>query len=150
MNPSSGQASDLRPQDWKLAIRNNKLGDLNDHTFSLESRGYLFFETLNLQTKTWLASPPVEANTNLCLEFWFAGKLSDSTSTANLIIKRQFNNGTMGEEWRLELGKGETSDTFWRPAMVPLSSLDSRSIIFIEGNSNGGGFAIDDVKVATD
>ena len=147
MNPSSGQASDLRPQDWKLANRNAKLGDFNDHTFNLESRGYLFFETLNLQTKTWLASPPVEANTNLCLEFWFAGKLSDSTSTANLIVKRQFSNGTMGEEWRLELNQGDDSDTFWRPAMVPLASLDSRSIIFIEGNSNGGGFAIDDVKV---
>ena len=149
LNPSSGQATDLRPQDWKLANRNNKLSELSDHTFNLESRGYIYFETLNLQTKTWLASPPVEANTSLCLEFWFAGKLSDSTSTANLIVKRQFSNGTMGGEWRLELGQGVDTDTVWRSAMLPLSALDSKSIIFLEGNSNGGGFAIDDVKVTT-
>ena len=144
MNP--GQNSDLLPQDWRLSDRNHKLASIVDHTYNLESRGYVYFETNNIQTKTWLISPTIDSNVNLCLQFWFA---PSSKSASNLLVKRQFENGTMSEVWRQEIvSKGQDNNRDqWEPAQVPLPALTSESHVFIEGNSDSGGFAIDDIKV---
>ena len=142
MNPGSALASDLRLQDWRIADRNTNLNNMLDHTFNLESRGYAYFNTINIQTKTWLVSPLVDSNEELCLQFWYKST-GQSSSSSNLIVRRQFSNGTMGEMVTLST----ITDT-WSPAMVPVLSLPSQSKIVIEGNSGNGGVAIDDMKVS--
>ena len=109
----------------------------------------MYFETTNIQTKTWLASPVIAADTDLCLQFWFAAK---STSASNLIVRRQFSNGTMGELWRVEISGGNvgghsSANAQWTPAQVPLMSMESETRVFLEGNSDNGGFAVDDILV---
>ena len=61
VNPSSGASADLRAQDWRLADKEDNFGNINDHTFNLETSGYVYFTTVNIQTKTWLASPRLES-----------------------------------------------------------------------------------------
>ena len=138
VNPSSGASADLRAQDWRLADKKENFGNIKDHTFNLETSGYAYFTTVNIQTKTWLASPRLEAEQVFCLQFWYAGR---STGSANLVVKRQFNNGTVGQLWQ----GGVSSD--WNPVQVNLPSLDTQSVVIIEGNSDNGGFAVDDIKV---
>ena len=55
INP--GSALDLRPQDWKLADRTQNFGNIRDHTFKLDASGYVYFDTINIQTKSWLIPP---------------------------------------------------------------------------------------------
>ena len=146
INP--GGTLDLRPQDWKLADRNQNFGTIRDHTFKLDTNGYLYFDTLNIPTKTWLISPRLPANVSLCLQFYFA---TTSSLTSDLQIRRQFSNGTMGALWGvkysdLELPVGSTM-TPWLPAQVFISALSSDSAIVFEGNANDGGFALDDITV---
>ena len=144
MNPGSGQAADIRPQDWRIAAdRNNNINIVNDRTFNLEGRGFVYFTTINIQTKTWLRSPRIRAEEKLCLQFWFTAASRQSDASTNLIVRREFNNGTMGE-----LLKIDKIQTRWTPAMVPIDSLSSESHIVIEGNSGNGGVAVDDVKVS--
>ena len=138
VNPSSGASAELRAQDWRLADKKDNFGNIKDHTFNLETSGYAYFATVNIQTKTWLASPRLEADQVFCLQFWYAGR---STESANLVVKRQFNNGTVGQLWQ----GGVTSN--WSPVQVNLPSLDTQSVVIIEGNSDNGGFAVDDLKV---
>ena len=148
VNPGSALPADLRLQDWKLAARGQSFGSFRDHTFGLESSGYAYFDTINIPTKTWLISPPLAADeTSYCLQFSFAAA---ATAGASLSVKRQYNNGTMGELWRvdfsqLELGLGEAV-AGWRAAQVALPSLPSPSAVVLEGNANNGGFALDDVR----
>ena len=148
INPGSALASDLRPQDWKLADRNHNFGSFRDHTFNLDNSGYVYFDTINIQTKTWLISPTINTNQSFCLQFWFAAAASQ---TSNLEVKRQYNNGTMGELWRIEFADLElptgSAVSDWLPAQVMLPGLDSQSAIVLEGNSNNGGFALDDIQL---
>jgi len=146
INP--GSALDLRPQDWKLADRIQKFGSFRDHTFKLDTGGYAYFDTINIQTKTWLISPRLAPDQPLCLQFYFATAASD---TSNLQLRRQFANGTMGELWGvqfsdLELPEGTTVST-WLPAQVYIPALASDSALVFEGNSNDGGFALDDITL---
>eukprot|EP00090_Calanus_glacialis_P000211 TRINITY_DN10140_c0_g1_i3.p1 TRINITY_DN10140_c0_g1~~TRINITY_DN10140_c0_g1_i3.p1 ORF type:complete len:904 (-),score=218.90 TRINITY_DN10140_c0_g1_i3:76-2388(-) len=148
INPGSALASDLRPQDWKLADRNHNFGSFRDHTFNLDNSGYVYFDTINIQTKTWLISPTITTNQSFCFQFWFAAAASQ---TSNLEVKRQYNNGTMGELWRIEFADLElptgSAVSNWLPAQVMLPGLESQSAIVLEGNSNNGGFALDDVRL---
>ena len=146
INP--GSAMELRPQDWKLSDRNQNFGSFRDHTFNLDTNGYVYFDTINIQTKTWLISPPLGPNTSLCLEFFYTTTESDSS---NLQVKRQFANGTMGPLWGvqfsdLELPQGSTVST-WLHAQVLIPALDSNSAIVFEGNSNDAGYALDDITL---
>jgi len=143
LNPGDTTPSGLRHQDWKLADRSHKLGSLQDHTFRLENRGYVFFDTSSIQTQTWLASPVIEANSLLCLQFWFAAK---TRSASNLIVRRQYN-GTMKEIWRIEIPSSDHAH--WSSAQVPLETINTRSQVFFEGNSDSGGFAVDDIKFSS-
>ena len=144
-----GNSLDLRPQDWKPAGRNQKLDGLRDRTFGLDTGGYVFFDTINIQTKTWLMSPAVPANSALCLQFYFAAAASNS---ANLQIKRQFGNGTMGDLFwgvkasELEVAEG-TAFSAWLPAQLFIPPIPSVSRVVFEGNSADGGFALDDIVV---
>ena len=140
VNPSSGALADLRAQDWRLADNKDNFGNIKDHTFNLESSGYVYFDTINIQTKTWLASPTLQSEASFCLQFWFAEK---SQGSAKLVVKRQFN-GTEGKLWETE---GGTSRGRWTPVQVSLPSLPTQSVVIIEGYSGNGGFAIDDIKV---
>ena len=125
VNPSSGASADLRAQDWRLADSGNNVGSIRDHTFNLETSGYVYFETISIQTKTWLASPRLQSDTSFCLQFWYAGK---SSGTAQLVVKRQFNNGTVGELWETQ-----TDTASWSPVQVGLTALSTESVIIIEG-----------------
>ena len=146
INP--GSTLELRAQDWKLADRNQNFGSFRDHTFNLDTNGYIYFDTLNIQTKTWLISPTLAANTSLCLEFYYTTTVSDSS---NLQVKRQFANGTMGPLWGvqysdLDLPQGSTVSS-WLHAQVYIPALSSDSAIVFEGNSNDAGFALDDIML---
>ena len=149
VNPGSALPADLRPQDWRLAARGQNFGTFRDHTFGLESSGYVYFDTINIPTKTWIISPPLTANeVSYCLQFSFAAA---TTTGASLSVKRQYNNGTMGELWKVDFGQlglrpGEAV-VGWRPAQVHLPSLPSPSAIVMEGNAKNGGFALDDVRL---
>ena len=149
VNPGSALPADLRPQDWQVAARGQNFGTFRDHTFGLESSGYAYFDTINIPTKTWLISPPLtEGESAYCLQFFFAAA---ATSGASLAVKRQYNNGTMGELWsvdfaQLELAPGEAV-VGWRSAQLALPSLPSPSAIVMEGNANNGGFALDDLRL---
>lgn len=149
VNPGSALPADLRPQDWQLAARGQNFGTFRDHTFGLESSGYAYFDTINIPTKTWLISPPIkEDESAFCLQFFFAAA---ATAGASLAVKRQYNNGTMGELWsvdfaQLELAPGEAV-LGWRSAQLALPSLPSPSAIVVEGNANNGGFALDDLRL---
>jgi len=151
LNP--GSALELRPQDWKLADRNQNFGNFRDHTFKLDTSGYIYFDTINIQTKTWLISPRVEAGTAMCLQFYFATAASD---TSNLQLRRQFSNGTMGDLWSVQYSDlglvAGTALSAWMPAQVFVPALQSESAVVFEGNSNDGGFALDDIvmKVVSD
>ena len=149
VNPGSALPADLRPQDWQVAARGQNFGTFRDHTFGLESSGYAYFDTINIPTKTWLISPPLtEGESAYCLQFFFAAA---ATAGASLAVKRQYNNGTMGELWsvdfaQLELAPGEAV-VGWRSAQLALPSLPSPSAIVMEGNANNGGFALDDLRL---
>ena len=148
INP--GSALDLRPQDWKLADRTQNFGSLKDHTFRLDAGGYAYFDTINIQTKTWLISPTVSANVAVCLQFWFVAAASEAS---NIQVKRQFVNGTMSPLWGvqfsdLELAAGAPLSA-WLPAQVYIAPLASESAVVFEGNANNGGFALDDVRMTT-
>ena len=149
VNPGSALPTDLRAQDWRAAARGQAFGSFRDHTFGLENSGYMYFDTINIPTKTWLISPALAADSApACLQFHFAAA---ATAGANLAVKRQYNNGTMGELWKvdfsqLEVAPGEAV-VGWRAAQVLLPSLPSPSAVVMEGNANNGGFALDDIKL---
>ena len=84
----------------------------------------------------------------LCVGFWYAASVS-SASASSLVVRRQFDNGTMGDLWRAELrGLATTGRPRWSAGQVAVPGLDSESRLFIEGNSDSGGFAVDDIKVS--
>ena len=57
----------------------------------------------------------------------------------------------MGELWRIEFADLElptgSAVSNWLPAQVMLPGLESQSAIVLEGNSNNGGFALDDIQL---
>jgi hypothetical protein len=143
VNPGSALPADLRAQDWRLAARGQTFGSIRDQTFGLESSGYIYFDTINIPTKTWLISPPIVADEPAyCLQFHY---VAAATAGASLVVRRQYNNGTMGELWRDDWSPGEAAG--WRAAQVELPALPSPSAVVMEGNANNGGFALDDVRL---
>lgn len=139
VNPGATSGVSLRPQDWKVVGRHRQQqqqrqqlfsDQFNDHTFGIPGGGFLFFDTANIQTMTWLVSDVFEANRSHCVNFWFAAPAAAAIDS-KLVVKRQYSNGTSSILWEMKVSsmKGASMLGKWVPAQLAVNEEREKTLV---------------------
>jgi len=136
---------------WNLS-GTQSLHRIRDHTFQLSAGGYVFFESVDgISTQTRLFSPEFRSNSTYCLSFFFAMVYSDP-NTILTVYRQKAGEANAEQLWKFKSSPPRdlsvTKYKSWLPARIPIPSNEGEfQAVIIEGSSDIGGIAIDDIHL---